>query len=150
MPDRVVLDASAVIDAASPGPRFDLLTRLHERFAPAAPMLLAWELGNVAHGRNARAFGSDARNRSDAIELMLAGIELVPSDAASRAACGALSARHGLTFYDAAYLELASRDDESVLVAQDAKLLRAASTQLGVERAMRVDDVPALLARLGA
>lgn len=149
MPEIVVIDASAVIDAATVGPRFDALTRLQERFATMAPALLAWELGNVVHGRKGAAFGATPARRSKALELMLAGIDLAPSDEASRQACGKLAARHALTFYDASYLELVQREEGSVLVTQDQALLAAAVRTVGRERATDLDGIPALLARVG-
>lgn len=42
--------------------------------------------------------------------------------------------RSGLTFYDAAFLELAARDDASVLVTEDAALRAQAARRLGPRR----------------
>ncbi|MGQ0536132.1 MAG: type II toxin-antitoxin system VapC family toxin [Methanobacteriota archaeon] len=149
MPDGVVVDASAVLDAASPGDDFGRYTLLQERFASTAPALLAWELGSVVHGRKAALFGASPEERSAALELLLAGIDLVPTDEAGRARTGALAARHSLRFYDASYLELAGRDDSTVFVTEDKRLLAAAARALGGDRATGLSGVPALVARAG-
>jgi predicted nucleic acid-binding protein len=150
MVELLVLDASAIIDAAKPGPRFDALSRLQERFSSTAPALLAWELGSVIHGRSAAAFGRTPAARAKALDLMLAGIDLVATDEGSRARCGALAQKRGLTFYDASYLELASRDDATCLLTHDKALLSAAQRELGAGRASGLDDADVLLARVGA
>ena len=149
MVDLLVLDASAILDAARPGARFDLMSRLQERFAARAPALLAWEIGSVAHGRMSASFGRTPAMRASAVELMLAGIELVPTDEASRTRSGALAQGHGLTFYDASYVELAARDDSTCLVTQDKALLRAARREMGDERAALLDEAAQLLVRVG-
>lgn len=146
MPDALVIDASALLDAAAPGPRFDTMSQLHERFALRAPELLAYEVGSVVHGRRAREHGTTPVARAGAVELLLAGIELIPTDAAMRARCGALAAAHALTFYDASYLELAETTD-AALVTQDQALLAAGRRILGDERAVDLADAPRLLAR---
>ncbi|MEA3199788.1 MAG: hypothetical protein QOE90_1216 [Thermoplasmata archaeon] len=138
-PDVLVLDASVVLDGAAPGPRFDALSALHERFACRAPALLAWEIGHVVHGRRAALFAATPQKRAALVEAMLEGIELVPTDAAARAATARLAARHGLTFYDASYLELAAREPEGTLATHDAALRRAAQRELA-GRALGLDD----------
>lgn len=148
MPETAVLDASAVLDAATPGERFGAFTLLAERFAAVAPALLAWEIASVVHGRRRESFGKTTSRRSETIELLLAGIEMLPSDEGSRARTGALAERHGLTFYDASYLELAARDEATVLVTQDRALLAAAARVLGKGRASDLDGVPRLVASL--
>lgn len=148
MPDAVIVDASAVIDAATPGSRFEAFTAMQERFASRAPALLAWEVGNVVHGRKARSYGATPARRNQALELMLAGFELVATDEEGRARCGKLAARHALTFYDASYLELAARNDVDLLLTQDAALLQAARRVIGPARASDLDGLHALLARV--
>jgi predicted nucleic acid-binding protein len=150
MLEVAVLDASAVLDAATPGPRFDLMTRLHERLGAEAPALLAWELGSVVHGRKGRVFGSGLRKRADNLEMMLGGIDLVTTDEAGRRQAAALAARHGLTFYDASYLEVAARREGRCLVTQDAALLVAGARELGAGRVARLDDIGDLLLRAEA
>lgn len=143
---RAVVDTSALLDGA--GAVEDAwmiaLERLHAEFELEAPALLAWEAANVAHRRLARTFGASAEERAETLELVLEGIVLVPSDAASRAAAGKLVALHGLSFYDASFLELASRDAAALLVAHDKRLLEVARRVLGEARAMDLDGVLSL------
>lgn len=138
-PDVLVLDASVVLDGAAPGPRFDALSGLHERFACRAPALLAWEIGHVVHGRRAAAYGSMTPRRTALVEAMLEGIDLVATDASARASTARLATKHGLTFYDASYLELATREAEGALATHDAVLRRAAERELA-GRVVGLDD----------
>lgn len=148
MPDAAIVDASAVLDAAGIGPRFDAFTRLVERFDLRAPELLAYETGALVHGRLAPRFGATHARRARALEAMLDGVALHPTTPEARGRIAALASRHGLTFYDASYLELAERE-EGILITQDKALLRAGLAALGAERASDLDGLDALLARLG-
>lgn len=146
MPDLVVVDASAILDAARPGPFFDSFSKLHGDFALQAPALVAWELGNVIHGRRAKDHGRSPAERAAALDLMLAGLELLPTDARARLRAGEIAARRGLTFYDASYLEAAERDTTACLLTQDRALLAAAKLALGDQRATDLAGIQ-LLAR---
>ena len=147
MPDLVVVDASAILDAARPGPSFDAYSKLQGEFVLQAPALVAWEIGNVVHGRRASDHGRSPAERASALELMIAGLDLVPSDARGRRRAGEIAARRGLTFYDASYLEVAERDTTACLVTQDRALLAASKQALGDERASDLAGIPKLLAR---
>lgn len=133
----VVLDASALLDGADARhpERGETVRDLQARFRCLAPALLAWEVGNVVHRKHPDAFGTTPAARAAFVETLLEGVDLVPSDGAARARCGALVAELGLTFYDAAYLELAMARG-GVLVTQDRRLLQWAR-----ERGARAFDL---------
>ena len=131
----VVLDASALLDAAD-ARRPDLAEALRDvqaRHRCVAPGLLAWELGNVVHRKHPDAFGPPER-RQALVELLLEGVETRPSSRDARGRCGDLVAQTGLTFYDAAYLDLGLAGEgaaRAVLVTQDRRLLAAARERGG-------------------
>lgn len=142
MPRRIVLDTSAVIDgldAAHPA-WGEVIRDIQAEHSASAPAALASESGNVVHGRRREAFGATTEDRQKLLSVLLRDIELVPSDDGSRAEAGRLAESHGLTFYDAEFLELAARDDEGLLVTQDAKLLAAARKAIGAGRALSLDE----------
>lgn len=138
----LVLDASALLDAADADVEGadEALIGLRERAPAMAPSNLASELGNVIHRKRPRAFGASPRERVERLELLLEGIALAPSDPGSRASSAALVASLGLTFYDAEYLELAARAPGTLLVTQDAGLLRAARLRIGVAWAVNLRE----------
>ena len=124
----LVLDASALLDGvdASRPEWAETMRDLQARYACRAPALLAWELGNVVHRKHPDVFGP---KRVELVEVLLDGVDLVPSDAASRARCAELVASTGLTFYDAAYLDLAR--EGAALVSQDRRLVSVARERGG-------------------
>lgn len=134
-PDVVVLDASALIDAAAQPARNRALQHIQETHALVAPFLLASEAGHVVHCKRPRSFGATPTARAEVLETMLEGIDLIAPDAASRHRAALLAARHKLTFYDAEYLELAARRAGALLLTQDQALLAAARRRLGTARA---------------
>lgn len=119
----VVLDASALLDGADPRQpdRGETVRELMSRHRCMAPALLAWEIGNVVHRKHPDAFGPTPAARVAFVDTLLDGVELAPSDEAARGRCGVLVAESGLTFYDAAYLDLAMARG-GVLVTQDRRL----------------------------
>ena len=132
---RLVLDASACIDTLA-HPR--LAGRLFAEHDVCAPTLLRWEVGNVVHGRQAALFG-DAKQRKLVVATLLRPVRLL--DQAGREGDIAEAARrHGLTFYDAAYLQLAL-DEDAGLVTQDKALRQAAAKALGEDRARSLEGV---------
>lgn len=138
----MILDASALLDAVDSGrpERAAALRDVQARHPCRAPALLAWELGNVIHRKHPDAFGPPER-REALLELLLEGVDIVPSDAGGRARGAALVAATGLTFYDAAYLALAIDAPRPVLVSQDRRLVAAARERgadaMGLEEAGR-------------
>lgn len=126
----VVLDASALLDGVDARrPEWGEAVRdLQARHPCLAPALLAWELGNVIHRKHPDVFGPA---RAQLLEVLLEGVGLVEPDAASRRRCGELVAASGLTFYDAAYLDLAASEAGGVLVSQDRRLVAAARERGG-------------------
>ena len=133
----LILDASALLDGVDASrPEWGETVRdLLARHPCAAPALLAWELGNVVHRKHPEVFGP---RRAETLETLLECVDLVPSGAEARRRCGDLVAATGLTFYDAAYLDLARSASEGGLVSQDRRLLAAAREQ-GV-RAWSLDE----------
>ena len=149
---RIVVDASAVIDGSSPANEewFAAWSEVLDAAPLLAPALLAWEIGNVVHGRGGARFGRDEASRATAVETMLEGIELVGTDEPTRQACGTVARKLALTFYDASYLELAVREDDRLLLTQDAALLAAGRKALGAKRAFDLDGISAGLAEIEA
>lgn len=148
----VVVDASTLVrsmDLADPGQPEALraLIGAHERFPVAAPLLAMWEVGQVVHRKAARAFGHDAPERQRRMDALFAGVEFdaprAPSDVAERT--GSLADRHRVSFYDAAYVELAARRG-GLLLTDDEGQRAAASAALGEERAFASAAFARLLA----
>lgn len=134
---RIVTDASAVLYATSPAlpqaaARWEALLVEHEAVAPT---LLALELGNVIQRKRPDEFGRDPAARAEALRVALEGIDLVPLAAGDLGAIARACEEERVSFYDACYLELAERDDESILLTRDDELLRAARRRLGPRRA---------------
>lgn len=136
---RIVIDASATLLATSPlvvpeaAERWAELMRDHEAVAPA---LLAFEVGNVIHRKRPAEFGGSLDARLHAVGTALEGIALLPLEAGDVEAIARVCEEEQLSFYDAAYLELAERDDEALLVTDDDRLRRAATRRLGAERVL--------------
>jgi len=129
------MDASACIDTlASPATAARILAQ-HD---VCAPTLLRWEVGNVVHGQQAALFG-DAKQRKAIVATLLRPMRLV-DQAGREDAIADVARRHALTFYDAAYLQLAL-DEDAGLVTQDKALLQAAAKALGDDRALRLNSV---------
>lgn len=132
-----MLDSSALLaslDVARPQAS-DAMRDLKAQFEAVAPTLVAWELGNVVHGRRRRLFGRTLEERLEVVDALLEGVELLPLEPGDLMAVGRDCEESGLTFYDAAFLELAARDDASVLVTEDAALRAQALKRLGPGRA---------------
>lgn len=125
----LVMDASTVIDTLQNPPLAQHLVAHHDLCAPA---LVRWEVGNVVHVKAPDAFGP-SEQRKRIVALLLSPIRVV-DQAARLDAIADLAESHGLTFYDAAYLQLAI-DEGADLLSQDKALLKAASKELGAERA---------------
>lgn len=137
-----VMDASALLKGieGQPDGEYGELAReirphLAEKFCLQAPHLAAWEVGNVIHAKKPEAFADSVEERRELVELLLTGVELDNPEAFERGRTGRLAEEHELTFYEAAYLELADRE-EGLLLTEDEKLLEAARSEVGVDRAM--------------
>lgn len=147
-PSCVVLDTSALLESAEAsrvGWR-EALLHLQTTYPFASPTLLASEAGNVIHRKRPAAYGRDAQERAELLEVLLLDIELVPTDAAARRLAGDLAAELALSFYDAEFLALAAQREGSVLLTQDGQLLRAAKAKLGAPRGLTPSDAEALIA----
>lgn len=130
----LVMDASARIDTLG---HVDLAAHLFAEYDVCAPTLMRWEVGNVVHGRNAAAFG-DPKTRRAVVTTLLRPMRLV-DQAGREDAIADLVQKHGLTFYDAAYLQLAL-DEEAGLVTEDKKLHEAAAKALGPARVWTLEN----------
>ena len=111
------VDASAIAAVLFMEPEGEaLLPRLSGRLI--APLLLPYELANVCHQKSRRQPSLTAAFLERFRTLPDVGIELLPTDFD---ALPELAAQHGLTAYDAAYLQLALAQ-RAPLVTLDAKL----------------------------
>lgn len=123
----LVLDASALASWLMPDePGVDLATLSARHDVFAAPGLLWAEIRNILAV-------AERRGRIDrgSLDLAIAAIDdlgIVLDRAPASAAVIDLSRRHGLTLYDALYLELALREDAE-LATLDAALARAARAE---------------------
>lgn len=137
-----VFDASAIMKGAMDDDRDPeasdartILPHLAARYRLRAPQLIGWEVGNVVHHKFPDAFGGTLERRGELVGSFLRELYLdTPSEEDLRRA-GRLAERYDLTFYDAAYLELADRH-EGFLVTEDQRLLEAGRSHLGVERSL--------------
>lgn len=135
----VVIDASAMLRTAQvqqelpPGdPARTLLAHLAGRFGLQAPALYAWELGNVVHSKHPDRFGASPEERARLLDAMIRVVELDQPDRTAINAAARIVEDEGVTFYDAAYLELAQRT-EGFLLTEDERLLESARAVLGVD-----------------
>lgn len=142
MEGPVVVDTSALIDAADANrPAWgETVTRLMGERGAIAPELVAYEAGNVVHGKHPEAFGETPQERAVILELLLEGVERIPSTEDVRTRCARLVDETDLTFYDAAFLDLAESTEGSLLLTQDETLASVGKVQLGPDRCLRLDE----------
>jgi predicted nucleic acid-binding protein len=138
---RIVVDTSALIDAidAAHPDWGEAFRTLRGRYRTEAPALIEYEAGNVVHTKHPDVFGDTPGERGEVLETLLEGIEPASTPPSSRKRCGELADGNGITFSDAAFLELADRGEDRVLVTQDEGLLAAARDVLGADRAVDLD-----------
>lgn len=148
---RCVVDASALVLLAQTeesDPRAaraaDVLPRLGESHGLGAPALIAWEIGNVIHRKRAGQW-STADQRARVARAVLSGVVHVAPGPERVDRAGRLAHAHGLSFYDAAYLELAHSDDACILLTEDRALHESARRALGDARAHDLASVEQLL-----
>lgn len=130
----LVMDASAAIDTLGHPRLAECLVAEHDL---CAPTLARWEVGNVVHVHLASKLG-DAKTRRAIVATLLRPLRLV-DQAGREDAIALLVHEHKLTFYDAAYLQLAL-DEDAGLVTQDRRLREAAAKVLGARRALSLDE----------
>lgn len=132
----MVIDSSALL-ASHERDQHAELGRLHARSEIIAPILLAFEVGQVIHAKKPGAFGASADERARLVATLLGGIELVAPDEETWRRIGELAEEDGLSYYDAAFLELA-QTAQGVLLTEDDRLARAAMQRLGKTRVIRM------------
>ncbi len=123
----LVLDASALASWLMPdeaGMDLAELAESHEVFA--APWLIWAEIRNILVVNERR--GRIAAAVSDQALEMIGQLGILLDTAPSNAAVMTLCRKHGLTAYDALYLEMALREG-AVLATHDVALRRAASAE---------------------
>ncbi len=155
IPQSVVVDASVLVrayDRSDPGWSVALtaLAGAMARWPVKAPLLALWEIGQVVHRKAADSFGPDPATRNGHLARMLADVDLdTPIDAVETGSrTGALVETLGLTFYDAAYVELAQREAGAcILLTDDGVLGTRAGRVLGPGRALASPHFVAMLDR---
>lgn len=132
----ITIDASAAAawllpDEASPQGDALYEQALSKALHFQAPGLWAWEMGNLLHmaRRRARITSHALQRALEVLHRAQVHMEPAPNERRMKATLD-LSAKAGLTYYDASYLEQALRTGAR-LATQDAALRRAA-TQAGV------------------
>lgn len=123
----LVLDASALAGWLMPdeeGPDLARLAAEHTVFA--APWLIWAEIRNIliVSGRRGRIPAGVVDQALEAVEALAVTLDTAPSNASVVALCR----KHGLTAYDALYLELALRMG-ATLATRDGALRRAAGAE---------------------
>lgn len=132
---RIVFDASARIETLA---RPELAGTILADHDACAPTLIRWEIGNVVHGKNASTFG-DLAKRKQIVSTLLRPLRLVDQEGREDA-IGYIVSRTGLTFYDAAYLQLAI-DEDARLLTEDKRLAKVAVGVLGNGRVVSLDGM---------
>ena len=131
----LVLDASVALAWVYADETTDAVLRLFDevRLQGAwVPGLWRWEIANVLHVNVRR-----ERHDKDFRDGALASLALLPvkvdaeADRQAWSAALSLAERHGLTVYDAAYLEIASR--RKIPLATLDREIRVAATRAGVQ-----------------
>jgi predicted nucleic acid-binding protein len=127
-----VIDASTVIAAVSPDERAeDAYSTLRKALSqrPHAPALLLYECANIFQVKYRRKIFNQA-TRDELIDIVIAfGIALIPPDPTRfQVFTVPLAALHGLSVYDATYLDLA-RERGEPLATQDRRLRDAARAE---------------------
>lgn len=135
-----MFDASALLDTLAkdfPTDAGRALQNVFDREEVRAPGLLAWEIGNAVCGPASRLLGdASTEDRARTVVGLMDRVDLEPPSTDAMIAAARLARTHRLTFYDAAYLELASREANAVLVTQDGALARAARAVMGAGRVL--------------
>lgn len=131
-----MIDSSALL-ASHEREQHAEIGRLHARASLIAPALLGFEVGQVVHCKKPAAFGNSQEERAGLVETLLGGIELVQPDDATWRRVGELAESEGLSFYDAAFLDLAIAR-EAALLTEDDRLASRAMPRLGKARVMRM------------
>jgi predicted nucleic acid-binding protein len=108
----------------------------------AAPSHLPYELGSALRKDWLRARVGDRIQLHEALTADVALEALEPRDVAL---VHELADRRSLSFYDAAYLHVCSKNADRTLLTQDRRLREAAAAELGPSRALDGDALRPLL-----
>jgi predicted nucleic acid-binding protein len=135
----IVIDASFALALVLPdetSPAADIMAELLLHEEPVAPSIWVMEVANalLAAGRRGRLRQNDEGQVAQALRMLAVRVDPVDLDAAM-ANILPIARKHGLSAYDAAYLELALRTS-SRLATLDRQLRKAAIAEgLGVVNA---------------
>ncbi|GEM_PF-2995389 len=140
-----VVDTSALIDSlqADHEAWSEAFAHVQARYDVLAPLRVVYEVGNIVHRKHPEAFGKSLEDRQQVVAEILQGVTIAAWEKESVARAGEITERHGVTYYDATFLDLALATPGSVLLVQDEKLREAAAKALGKERALSLDHLAA-------
>lgn len=144
-----VVDASALLRALDPDgetARRALVALATERQL-CAPMLVVWQMGSVVHRKHPARYGATHEDRQESLSAALSAVGLIHPDDDAIRKTGDLAETHGMSFYDAAYLELALRDGSSILLTVYKELRMIGRRALGADRSLDVDEAARLEGR---
>lgn len=145
---RLVVDTSALIDGAEIEQTTwrEAFTYLSGAYEVQAPGLITLEVGNIVHHKHPEVFGVDQGDRSKVRGILLSGIQTAPTSEKGLDRCGRLAEEAELTFYDARFLELAMRREETILLTHDRGLREAGRERLGSDRCLTLDEAARAIA----
>jgi predicted nucleic acid-binding protein len=106
-----------------------------------APLRVVYEVGNIVHRKHPDVFGKSLEDRQQVVAEILQGVKIAAWEKESIARVGAITETHGVTYYDATFLDLALTTQNGVLVVQDGKLHEVATKALGKDRVFNLDQL---------
>lgn len=138
MPDAYVVDSSVVIRWYLDQPGFEHAREIQDRLlagtvALSAPDVCRWEVMNVLRGHGlaqGRLTEQDVLGCLDDLETF--GVEVHQTGREGLRRITALACRHGLSLFDAAFVELSLRSGRTLLTA-DARLARGVAGLVSTE-----------------
>lgn len=139
----IVVDTSALIHTLT---ERALASHLVANYDQIAPRLVQWEVGNVVHFKEPATFG-DIKKRKLVARVLLKHVRVLDQDARLDEIADLVD-KFRLTFYDAAFLQVAI-DEKSDILSEDKKLLAASTNALGAARVWDIARAKAAMAKGG-
>lgn len=141
-PATFIVDTSALIDTIQVGNDEwgKAFAHAQSKYDVLAPLRVVYEVGNIVHRKHPTVFGKDLAERQLVVREILQGVRIAPFEPASIERAGEITEKHGVTYYDATFLDLAIQTKDSILLAQDDKLLDAGKKALSKDRALNLDE----------